>query len=325
MTNDGARPRAERGWGHVELSLATTMPVMLSQIAAMFMMMAVGAGCEKAGFIPKDGSKVLANITCYVSLPAVIVRALAIGYDPEVMGNVASITLLAFVLVGAGVVVAHLAYGFNGERVSQLGVIISNMGFVGIPLVESVVGEEYVVYASVLIAVQTVIVWTYCIWWYTRDASMVSAKKLFTNPVIISIIAGALMFLFSVKLAGPFETVVDSIANLNSGLGMLMLGIYLAQSDLRSLVATRSIYKASILKLVVVPLVSIAVLTFWPLDVPCKLVALITIAAPCGATAAAFAQLFGGDYRFGAGLSTASTLFSLLTMPLMLTVAMMLF
>lgn len=304
----------------MDLSLATTMPIMLSQIAAMFMMMAVGAGCEKAGFIPKDGSKVLANITCYVSLPAVIVRALDIGYDPEVMSNVVSVTLLSFVLMTACVIVAHLAYGFNGERVSQLGVIISNMGFVGIPLVESVVGEEYVVYASVLIAVQTVVVWTYCIWWYTRDASMVSAKKLLTNPVIISIIAGALMFLFSIRLSGPLETTVDSIANLNSGLGMLMLGIYLAQSDLRSLVATRSIYKASLLKLVVVPLVSIAVLFFWPLDTPCKLTALMAIAAPCGATAAAFAQLFGGDYRFGAGLSTISTLLSLVTMPLMLMV-----
>ncbi len=310
---------------YVELSLATTMPVMLSQIAAMFMMMAVGAGCQKAGFIPKDGSKVLANITCYVSLPAVIVRALATPFDPEVMGNVISLTVLSVVLLGASIAVAHIAYGYNGERVSQLGIIISNMGFVGIPLVEAVVGDEYVVYVSVLIAVQTVIVWTYCIWWYTRDASMVSAKKIFTNPVIISIIAGVLMFLFSVELAGPFESMVDGIANLNAGLGMLMLGIYLAQSDLRSLVCTRSIYKASILKLVVVPLVSIAILTFWPLPTACKLVALIAIGAPCGATAAAFAQLFGGDYRFGAGLATASTLFSLLTMPLMLMIGMLLF
>ncbi len=309
----------------MELSLVTTMPVMLAQIAAMFMMMGVGAGCQKAGLIPKDGSKVLANLTCYVSTPGVIIRALATGFDPEVMGNAISVALLTVVLVAAEIVVAHLAYGFNGDRVAQMGIIISNVGFMGIPLVENVVGEEFVTYVSVLIATQTIIMWTYCIWWYTRDASMVSAKKVLTNPVVVSVIVGVAMFLLSIKPAGPFESFVDAMANLNTGLGMLLLGIYLAQSDLRALVRTRSIYKATFFRLIVASLVCIGIIALWPLSMACKVVMLIAFVTPCGASASMFAQLFGGDYRFGAGLATISTMLSLVTMPVMLMIGMMLF
>ena len=36
-------------------------------------------------------------------------------------------------------------------------------------------------------------------------------------------------------------------------------------------------------------------------------------------------QLFGGDYRFGAGLVTISTLLSIITMPALLMAGLMLF
>lgn len=311
-----------RGEKRVEFSLGATMPVMLSQIAAMFLMMAVGAACYKARFIPDDGAKALANLTCYVSTPAVIIRALAIDFDPEILGNLIAVALLTCVLTAASILVAHLAYGFNGNRVAQMGIIISNVGFMGIPLVEHVVGEEYVIYVSTLIAAQTVIVWTYCVWFFTRDRSMVSLKKVATNPVIVSVALGAVMFIFSIKLSGPFESFVDGMANLNTGLGMLLLGIYLAQSDLRSLVRTKSIYKASFLRLIAASAVSIAVIVVWPMPIACKVAMLISFVTPCGATASIFAQLFGGDYRFGAGLATISTLLSLVTMPIMLMAGM---
>ncbi len=306
----------------MEFSLGTTMPVMLSQIAAMFMMMAVGAACYKAKFVPDDGAKALANLTCYVSTPAVIIRALAISFDSEVLANVVSVALLTCVLTVATIAVAHFAYGFSGNRVAQMGIIISNVGFMGIPLVEHVVGEDYVIYVSTVIATQTVFVWTYCVWFFTQDRSTVSLKKVATNPVIVSIALGAVLFVLPFELSGPLESFVDGMANLNTGLGMLLLGIYLAQSDLRSLVRTRSIYKASFLRLIVASAVCIAIIVAWPMPVACKVSMLIAYVTPCGATASIFAQLFGGDYRFGAGLATISTLLSLVTMPIMLMAGM---
>jgi malate permease and related proteins len=170
-----------------------------------------------------------------------------------------------------------------------------------------------------------VVMWTYCVWFFTRDRSQVSVKKVLTNPVVVSVLVGAIMFLLSYEPTGAVETVVNGMANLNTGLGMLLMGVFLAQSDMRSLVRTRSIYKASFFRLVVASGLCIAVTALWPTSQACKVVALIAFVTPCGASASMFAQLFGGDYRFGAGLATISTLLSLVTMPIMLMIGLMLY
>ena len=309
----------------MSLSIGTTMPVMVTQVVAMFMMMAVGAVCYKVGFITKEGSRVLTNIACYVSTPAVIVRALATKFDPAIAVNVAGVVVVTCVLMVVSIVVARVAYCINGNRVAQVGIIVSNMGFVGIPLVEHVVGPDYVIYISAVIAAQIPFVWTYCVWLISGDVKDVSAKKVITNPTIISVVAGFAMFICSYELTGVLESFVDGIANLNTGAGMLLLGVFLAQSDIRSLICTRSIYKASALRLLVVTGASAVLLAPLPMPVACKAVVLIAFAAPCGTVSCMFSQLFGGDYRYGAGLVTISTLLSLVSMPLMLMLGLALF
>lgn len=308
----------------MDLSLTATMPVMLSQIVAMFLMMGVGAVCYKIGYITRDGSKVLTNLACYVSTPGVIVRALAVRFDPAVLGNVVGVAVLTGVLMLICIVASRMAYG-DGDRVAQLGIIISNMGFVGIPLVENVIGSEYVIYISTVMAVQVIFIWTYCIWLYTRDRSQVSVKKVLANPVIIAVFVGFAMFVCSYEPQGVIRSFVDGMANLNTGLGMLIVGVFLAQSDLRALLKTRSIYKASVLRLLVTPALGILALLAVPLPLSCKAVVLIAFEAPCGAMCCMIPQLFGGDSRYGAGLVSISTLLSLLTMPLLLMIGLALF
>ena len=79
---------------------------------------------------------------------------------------------------------------------------------------------------------------------------------------------------------------------------------------------------ACILRLLVVPALVIALLLFVPLDITVKLVVVIALSAPCGTVSAMFPQMFGGDYRFGAGLVSVSTLMSLVVMPALLAVSL---
>lgn len=300
------------------------MPVMVSQIVAMFLMMAVGAACYKGGFITREGSKTLTNLACYVSTPGVIVRALATPFDPDVFASILGVAAATCAIMVGVILITRLVYG-NGSKVAQLGIIISNMGFVGIPLVEYVVGTEYVIYISTVMATQIVFIWTYCIWFYTEDPAQVSFKKVATNPVMIAVIVGFAMFACSYEPQGTVKSFIDGMANLNTGLGMLIVGVFLAQSDLRALARTRSIYKASAIRLIVTTALAGLIVMPFPISTACKTVVLIAFAAPCGAMCCMIPQLFGGDSRYGAGLVSISTLLSLVTMPLMLMLGLTLF
>lgn len=306
------------------MSVAQTMPVMITQVVAMFLMMVIGAVLYRGQLVDNAGSKQLSNVALYVATPAVILQSLATTFDAAKMAAGAACMALSFIftLVSAGV--ARL-YFRDRQRAAQLGITISNMGFMGIPLVQSVLGEEYVFYISACMAGQVPLIWSYGIWLISQDTSKISLKKIATNPSIVAVAVGIVLFCCSIDLTGVIKVTAQDMGNLNTGLAMLVMGIFLAQTDLRSLVRDRNLYAACALRLLAVPAIVIAVMVLLPLDPIVKLVVVIALSTPCGTVSAMFPQLFGGDYRFGAGLVSVSTLLSLVLMPLVLAASLVLF
>lgn len=306
------------------MSVATTMPVMIAQVIAMFLMMVVGAALYRGAFVDNTGSTQLSNVALYVATPAVILQALAISFDAEKLVAGAACFVLSFAFTVLSAAVARL-YFRDRRRAAQLGITISNMGFMGIPIVQSVLGEECVFYISACMAGQVPLIWSYGVWLISQDASKVSPKKIATNPSVIAVVIGIVLFCCSINLSGVIKVTAQDLGNLNTGLAMLVMGTYLAQTDLRSLVRDRNLYAACALRLLVVPAIVMAVLAPLPLDAVVKLVVLIALSAPCGTVSAMFPQMFGGDYRFGAGLVSLSTLLSLIVMPALLAVGLVIF
>lgn len=306
------------------MPVAQTMPVMITQVVAMFLMMVIGAVLYRGQLVDNAGSKQLSNVALYVATPAVILQSLATTFDAAKMVAGAACMALSFIftLVSAGV--ARL-YFRDRQRAAQLGITISNMGFMGIPLVQSVLGEEYVFYISACMAGQVPLIWSYGIWLISQDTSKISLKKIATNPSIVAVVVGIVLFCCSIDLTGVIKVTAQDMGNLNTGLAMLVMGIYLAQTDLRSLVRDRNLYAACALRLLAVPAIVIAVMVLLPLDPIVKLVVVIALSTPCGTVSAMFPQLFGGDYRFGAGLVSLSTLLSLIIMPLILALGLLIF
>ena len=306
------------------MSLTETMPILITQTVAMFLMMGVGFALYKAKLLTNEGSRQLASIALYVAGAAVVVRALAIPFDAEHLVGALACAALTIVFTLVGALVGKLVYRDRG-RICQIAITISNMGFIGIPLVQNVLGDTYVFYVSACIAAQVPIIWTYAVWLASNDKSAISVKKIITNPAVIAVFVGLMLFFTSTPLPGVLSSAIDGLADLNAGIAMIVLGCYLAQADLRSLLHARSMYLASALRLVAVPAIVISALVFVPLDPVIKTMLLIGFSAPAGTVSAIFPQMFGGDYRFGAGVVSLSTLLSLITMPVMLALGMMLF
>lgn len=309
---------------HIEMSLTQTMPIMINQPVAMFLMMAVGIVLFKTKRLDNQGAAQMANVALYVASPAITITAFATTFDAEklVAGGLCMLLTVLFTLGSA--TIGWLVYR-DRQRISQMGIMISNMGFMGIPLVQAVLGEEYVFYVSACIAAQIPITFTYGIWLISQDKSEVSPKRILSNPAIIAVFVGVALFFASIELDGIAKATASGLSGLNTGLAMIVLGSYLAQADLRGILRNKNLYLTHFIRLVVVPLIIVAILWVMPLSTPIKLTLLIAFAAPSGTVTAIFPQMFNKDYRFGAGLVSSSTLLSLLTMPIMLSIGLMVF
>lgn len=308
------------------MTVEATMPVMLTQVLAMFAMMLIGAALRRGGLVDEAGTAQLSRVALYVATPAVILQSLAGPFDAGRLAAGIACAALSFGFTALSAAVGRLAFR-DRCREAQLGIMVSNMGFMGIPLVQSVLGADSVFYISACIAAQVPLMWTYGVRLVSSDPADVSARAIATNPsvVAVAVAVGVVLFLCSIDLAGVFQVTAADLGNLNTGLAMLVMGAYLAQADLRALARDPVLYLASALRLLVVPAVMLAVLAVLPLPVEVKLVVVIASSAPCGTVSAMFPQMFGGDYRLGAGLVSVSTLLSLAVMPLMLAAGLALF
>lgn len=294
--------------------------ILVQQILVMVGMMAIGVALVKTAMIDEHGVGTLSNIAMYVATPAVIIQAFAIDYDKEQLINGLWVALFFALALLISAVVAYMICG-KADRVGQYAVIFSNTGFVGIPIIQSLLGPEYVFYVTMTMAVGTFVLWTYGIYLMSGDMSQISMKKIFTNPAVIALGIGLALFFAPVHLPAMINQVLTGMANLNTGLAMIVLGANLGSSNIGLMITDVRLYKASALRLLLVPVLVLATLFVMPVSYEIKMVMLIAEATPCGAATSMLAQMFGADYQYGTGLVIMTTLLSLVTMPIVLTFA----
>ena len=295
--------------------------MLIQQILVMLAMMAVGAVLVRVGMVDEAGTKQLSSIALYVATPAVIIQAFAIEFDAEQLVNALWMGLFFALALVLSAVIAYMACG-KADRVGQFAVIFSNSGFVGIPIISGLLGPEYVFYVTITMAVGTFALWTYGVLLMSGDKGQVSMKKIFTNPAVVALFIGLALFFAPVRLPGMVSQFLTGMGNLNTGLGMLVLGINLGSSNLGLLFTDRRLYKACAFRLLVVPAATILLCLAMPVSAEIRMVLLIVEACPCGAVTSMLAQLYGGDFQYGTGLVIVTTLLSMATLPLVLTLAL---
>lgn len=294
---------------------------LVGQILIMFVIMGIGFVLYKMKVINDAGATQMANVVIYVAYPCITLRTLMVDFDPQKIAAAGFCFVFTFVVTMVSIPLTRLFFK-PSEGVARYGAIFSNSGFIGVPIVQGVFGQEYVFYLSIGVSCLTFVIWTYGVWLVSGDKSQMSFKNCVKNPNLIMICIGLVCFCLSIHPPALMATILDDLGALNSGLVMLVLGAYLAQSDIRAMVTSKNAYLVSFVRLIVIPLIVIAGLAMFPMiEAKVRLTMLIALGAPVASFAAILADKFGGNYKFGISLVTLSTLLSLVTMPAMLALA----
>ena len=289
--------------------------VILKQILLMFLYMMAGFFLYRKKLVTKQGSRELGNILLYVILPAVIIKAYMVPFSAELLRGL----ILSFTAsLGALVLSMILSRAFFGGRrpVEEFCSAFSNAGFIGIPLVEMTFDDSSAVfYVSSFVALLNIFQWTYGVAVMTGKKDSITAKKLITNPVVLSFLAGILLFLLPLEVPELPAKAITATASMNAPMAMIILGIYLAQMRIRDLFTDRHVWLCSLTRLLVIPSAALIFLLLFPGDRMLKLSILIVSATPVGSNAAIFAQLNGLDYTQAVKDICLSTLLCIVTVP----------
>ena len=256
--------------------------ILLTQTFIMFILMILGLILSKTGLLTEHGSKDMANILLYAVIPCVIIRSYITDFTMEKLYGLLMSAVLAVAAFAVAIAVSYIIYGMR-KPIDNFGTAFCNAGFIGIPLVTAVFGNEAAFYVASFASILNLLQWTYGIVIITRRKDMINIKKVFVNPVFIT----------GIKLPGVINSTMAGVAALNTPAAMIVLGYYLSCVRIRDLLLNPSLYLASFVRLIIIPLLTLLVLYIIPAGHgQIGMITLIAAATPVGTSTAIFAQKF---------------------------------
>lgn len=295
--------------------------LLLKQNFVMLIYLLIGYALYKKKLVTKAGSGDMGKLLLYVIMPMAITKSFLKEFSKEaVIGYLISFVAALLSLILA-IIISRIVFG-KKDVIEHFGASFSNAGFIGIPLVQMVLGEEAVFYVSSFVALLNILQWTYGIYIMTDNKDAIRFKKIITNPIVISFIIGLLLFFLPIKLPVVITGMMGTMASMNGPLAMIVLGVYLAQISFKQLFTDKAVYKCSVVRLLVIPVLTMILLSILPQEyLTIKLTILIAAAAPVGSNLAIFAQIHEKDYTQAVKDVCLSTLLCITTMPIILGIA----
>ena len=297
--------------------------LLMEEIAKLFAIMLMGYAVVKAGLMKSSESKSISVVMVYLVIPCVIIDAFQVDYTADVKkGLLLACAAAVLVHVLFLILTTILKQVLQLDTIERATVIYSNAGILVIPLVQDLLGQEYVIYSSAYIAVQLILIWTHCKNMLCEEDRL-EWKKVFLNVNIISIIVGAILFICKIQLPSGVQDVLDMMNNMIGPIGMLLAGMVIADVPLKTVFTKKRNYVSTVLRLVIYPIFILILMkvinTFAGVNGSKQILLTVYIASitPACATVTSMAQLYDKDAAYASSLYVLTTLLSIVTMPVM--------
>lgn len=297
--------------------------LLMEEIIKLFVIMFMGYAVVKAGLMKSSESKSVSVIMVYLVIPCVILNAFQVEYTPDVQkGLLLACAAAVAVHILFLLLTAILKKPLHLDVIERATLIYSNAGILVIPLVQELLGQEYVIYSSAYIAVQLILIWTHCKNMLCEEEKL-EWKKVLLNVNIISIIAGVVLFIFRIQLPSGAQDVLNMMNNMIGPLGMLLAGMVIAEVPLKTVFTRKRSYLSAALRLFIYPVFVLGLMkviqTFASIQDSKQILLTVYLASitPACATVTSMAQLYDKDAAYSSSLYVLTTLLSIATMPVM--------
>jgi len=315
------------------------MSTLTETILFVFGLVAAGYIAGLTGYLKTETGDAVAEFAVSVALPLLLFRTM-IGAD---FHGAAPWALWASYFSGIFVVwtAGHLVVTRIFGRDSRAGVVggvtaaFSNLVLLGIPFMLGVYGQEGFEVLSLLVAVHLPIMIAASILlfeWAGRgegggksfvDLGRIFLRRLFTNPLIIGILAGLLFRATGLGLPGIAVKFVDALANVAGTVALFAMGLGLRKFGISGNV--RAGITLAVLKLLLLPAVVMGMSLLLGLPPLTAKVAVAAAALPSGVNSYLIATQFGTGQALASNAMTIGTASAVFSTALWLSIAQMVF
>ncbi|MBR4341448.1 MAG: AEC family transporter [Lachnospiraceae bacterium] len=294
------------------------------QVFILFLLISAGFTLTKFHILDKSKVSGLIDIVVYIVTPSNLIISFQREFKSELLMQLGLSFGLAFLVFFVNSVLARLLIrDKNPDKncVLQFASAYPNAGYMALPLQRALLGDIGVFYGAAYIAIFHCYVWTYGVKLLSKDKAKINLKKILLNPPIIGIFIGLIMFLTQFKLPELIYSPLEYFSALNTPLPMLIIGFYLANTDLKATFTNAWVYVGSCLKLLASPAIAIILCLLFKAEKEVMTACVIACSAPSAALSGMLAMKYDRDTEVSVGMISLTTILCIITMPVLVALA----
>ena len=298
------------------------MLVLLNLLIKIAILILAGFLMKKHAVISEDAEKSLSTMLITVILPCSIIAAAENALSEEYIRVIICGAVFGVIYYGSMALFMLAAQKWmpasnQRSRVFCSTVTYGNVGFLGLPLLLELYGQNGVIFA-------VIVNFLFDLSFFTIGVSQLSAAhqpsvhETLLNARNIPLAAAFCVFLLQIRLPNAVQETAEMIGDMLVPLSMIVIGCSLSGRSLRKLLTDRSSYLISVIRLLVIP--GVVLFITWLLKLDKDLITMCTLLAgmPAASLNAIAARQYGCDPDFASGVVIQSTLFSGATLTIFL-------
>lgn len=301
--------------------------ILLQQMLLFAVMMGIGYGTARKGILDKQVTKSVSWLVVNVSNPALILSGCLSG--STVNGrDILRISILAFVvyfvLIGVSWILSYTIDKTKENRgLYQAMMLFSNMGFMGLPLMAAVYGNQSVIYISMFLIPFNLLIYTYGLYIMRDDKERKEQKsgsvlRKIVNPGVVASVIALVFSLSGIQLNGFPVALADSLGALTGPLSMMVIGASFSDINIKELFQDKRMYLISFYRLLLIPLLGMLILMRFIQTKELLGACYVVLAAPVASMTVMFSKQYRKDDIIATKAVAFSTLLSVITMPFLM-------
>ncbi|MCI7273428.1 AEC family transporter [bacterium] len=288
----------------------------------IFGIVLVGLASAKRNLWAGELDRKLSVFILNVSMPALILASVMgrdLVFEPSELLTLGLVAVVNYViLIGLACLIPQI-WHVNRSRqgLARFMLAFGNVSFIGYPVCDAVFGPKAVFCASVLNIPFNLLIFTIGVSFINggKARSAFSPKLVFSPCVVASLIAVSIA-LMGISVPEPVGQWFHLLGDLTTPCALLIIGSSLSHIPVRDMLGNRFAYAISLLRLIVLPLVVGVVLRLLGVENFVANVAVVLSAMPIATNGIMLCLQYGKDERVMTQGLFLSTLFSVVTIPL---------
>lgn len=302
--------------------------LLFRQMLVLFSIILLGVILTKKNIMNAESNKLLSRLIVTLTNPLQVLSSVLSGDRPLANMQVLELTLLSFAmyafLIACAAVLPRLMRIRDRQDagIYRFLLVLSNVGYMGYPVIESLFGAEYKFYATVFVMAFQLVCWSYGVSLISGEKLKLS-KELFLRPMIISALLSYAIYFADItplykaapEVMGVVYSVTHTVGSITSPLAMLIIGGALAQQKLRDIFNKWRIYVLVVVKMVLLPIAGFLLLR--PVIADRNILGVMTVimAMPSATNATIISYQYGGNEKLASAGVFLTTLLSVFSIP----------